>query len=694
MRTPPTSVSLWIPLAAFLVTLALGEPELRLKMTSSHSGISMVFFPGLDGVLVEGGSAMAVVPNGEAELRFPLPLGARSMRWDPLDGPGEFVFGRAWIDAPFWSIRLDPARFIARYQIQRISPEGDRVLITTTADAKDPALGINLPWVRILFAQLGVAAALALLAGLLMRAAAQPAARTAAARALTWARVNARHFNDVPKLVLIAAVFWFSSFASYMISVDEEAAMLRQDQGVWVGEGRWTIYLLTRFVVPQPVVPYVLHALFCLFASVAYVLLLRAHGMARDKRSLLLFPVFAAFPVWFFIAEFYENLFSAGVGLLLIAVAAAVFQTFVVAARPGWKRLLTVVAVEAVLVGTATGAFQSYLLGFTCIGLGVILVAATRTPAPPLRAVLEQVGALAAATCASAVFYAGVGRLFLWGLGLQLAYIQNYLKPAVLLANPLSVVDSTVREALNVYSGSSSIYGAGFAAAGALMTLGSISIVRMVKGHRRVLVAAVATACAAVPFALSLVAGGGMTIPYRALVGVPYVVWLFAAFAIHDRRAAWRAMTMAALAATAVQLMFLHSAYIAAIQLALEHDKALTAQIYGRVVEKFPDFNRQLPHQVDLYGSKSLLNAALLRIPLSTVGRSFFDWPGCDLGCRVRFMQLIGYEGLVPIEPDRVKTLMGEWANMPSWPSEQSVRKVGEVVLIKLGDYPDFSHRF
>lgn len=695
-RTPRASVSPWIPIAAFLVGFALAGAELRLPVTAARSGQTQVFFASFGGALSEGRSALGFLSGAQSDLRFPLPLGTPRVRWDPLNGPGDFTVDRPSIEVPLWSIRLDPPRFSGRHQILALTSDGRRIQVTTTPDASDPAVGIELPWLKIILAQLGIALAFAILAGLFTLSVTPPAARDAVARLLIFARAQLQTFQGVPLLALIAAAFWFLSLSTFSISVDDELAMFRQDQGVWVAQGRWATYLLTRFILPQPVVPFMVHALFCVLASAAYVLLLRAHGMASDRRSFFLFPVFAAFPVWFFIGEFYGNFFSAAVGLVLTAIAAAVFHAGVVRQPPiGWRPLLVATAISAVFIGTAMGAYQSFVLAFGSIGLGVILFAATRNPLFPVRLVLKQLGALGLTICAGGAFYAIVSRLFRSGLSQDVAYIDEFLRPALLLARPLVVVEATAREAFDFYGGSAAVYGAGFGAVGALMVLGTVSIARSVKGPGRVLlVLLISTACLGLPFALSLVAGGALTVPFRSLVGVPYVVWLFGAIALHDRRIVCRALTSVALVAALYQVAFLHSSYSASVQLSLEHDKALAGQIYRRVVEKLPDFNRQARYNVDLHGAKSFASRALVRVPTSTIGRSFFDWDGGNADRILIFMRIVGYDGMAPLGSDQRRAMLTEYATMPMWPAEGSVRRVGDAVLVKLGDIPGSTHQF
>src|SRR5262249_3281208 len=150
---------------------------------------------------------------------------------------------------------------------------------------------------------------------------------------------------------------------SYSLSIDDEFAAFRTDNGIWVAQGRWATYLVNQYIIPQQVVPFFPHALFCLCASLACVFCLRAHDLALDLKSILLFPMFAAFPTWYFVAEFYSNLPSVAFGLVLCCMAAMSFRHLADLTTKEPIRaasLLRALVLQAALIGTAMATYQSY----------------------------------------------------------------------------------------------------------------------------------------------------------------------------------------------------------------------------------------------------------------------------------------------------------------------------------------------
>src|SRR5690606_33295277 len=173
-------------------------------------------------------------------------------------------------------------------------------------------------------------------------------------------------------LATIVVGIWLYSLVAFSISIDQELAAFRSDQRVWIAQGRWLTYYLTVYVLPQPVVPYLPTLIFCASLLASYLLIITAHRFPIDIRAVVLFVVFCGFPVWYFIAEFYANLLSVAVGQLLVSYALVMFAIRDEEARL-WSRMrdrIWSLMAIGVLVGVATGAYQSFLAAFAAMAVG------------------------------------------------------------------------------------------------------------------------------------------------------------------------------------------------------------------------------------------------------------------------------------------------------------------------------------
>ena len=71
-------------------------------------------------------------------------------------------------------------------------------------------------------------------------------------------------------------------------------------------------------------------------------------------------------------------------------------------------------------------------------------------------------------------------------------------------------------------------------------------------------------------------------------------------------------------------------------------------------------------------------------VPTTTAGASFFEWDGGSPHRMVRLMNLIGYHQFVSLANARRPAFAKVYRQMPVWPRAGSVRRVGDVILVKL----------
>ena len=705
-RTSPMTTQLrkmlWV-LVAFFLTFGLFlyvyfGTELHLEVESTVSGKTQFFYPSNADALSQDHSYVSNLPVGRTKLVVPIPLSTQWLRWDPINGPGEFVVKSLYLKLPLIKITIPPEYVTANFQIAELAERADGISISTLKNARDPSVRIQLPWQKISGASTRYTLVLTslLFAAIFMLWRARKRANTLFVELAALFRNEGEAFNKLPLLILFACSFWFLSLASYAISIDDEYAAFRQDHNVWVAQGRWTVYLLTKFILPQPVIPFLPNLIFCISAAISYLVIVRAHIVEMNWKGILLFPIFMAFPFWYFIAEFYANLLGVSIGLILSSVALLIFSRSIsqlTGESVRKKTFLMLVALQGVLLGTAIGAYQSYLLAFFSMGLGLLVLNITRDSDVSFLRIIKQIAYLSLVTCTGFVFYQFVAFAFQAGLDVRTQYIDGFVNPTIFLERPWHVIFSTVVEAVKIYTGSGTVFGVSLRAIAVLMTLGLVTLYSSLPDRKwRAVGIALALGCIITPFLLNLLAGGAGRIPYRSMVGVPYVIWLFATLTLYKGSALLKGLAVIAIIVSTFQLVNAHATYNAATQLALEHDKALAAEIYYRIGKKLPD-NDQLTHyKVDFYGAKPF-TSVFPRIRDSTIGYSFFEWDRGNPHRIGTFMNLIGYEDIATVPDNKLKEFIKYYNDMPIWPSIGAVRQVGDVFLVKLGKQPGLTHQ-
>ena len=412
-----------------------------------------------------------------------------------------------------------------------------------------------------------------------------------------------------PFLILwaIFVLFYFSELAGFSLSIDDEYALLRTDPAVWLAQDRWLAYLIERFILPPPVLPFFPLFVFGALASLGYIVVAKCHDRdLADWRVLLLFVLFSAFPALFFLLDFSFVLPSFGVALLLACISLFLFDRAMDAmAEPGDRRgrLIGLFALQALLGAGAIGVYQSLILLVAAGCCGIFLLRYLRGPALPLRHILilhaYLLGALIASIALSYLVAYG-----LQGLTGQLStYTARFVRPDRLVESPWTVIQKMLAQYWEIYGGKRAVYGFRYVTFPALLVLGMAALAARA-WHRGRLVALLVIlymlGMTLIPFAINPLSGGRM--PYRTLVSVPYVFWFFAA-AVALSPIVWlRRVGIALVIVVALQCLYTFSSFQAQKRLVLDHDRQLASQIYQRIVAEVPDFDRTRTYQVEFYG--------------------------------------------------------------------------------------------
>jgi hypothetical protein len=399
-------------------------------------------------------------------------------------------------------------------------------------------------------------------------------------------------------LLLIFAAFYAVKLATPSLAIDDEMAVFRDKADYWIGQGRWMTYLVERYALPQPVLPFLPTALFGLLLSIAYLILLSGAGIAADRiEAYLAFPLFCAFPTWFFLVEFQANTPTTAVGVLTAAASAYWFER-VIDAQPrrgssSWHNLPQLVA-AIIFAAAAMGVYQSMTLLLVVLGLAMIAFKALSDEDRKAARVFADAILLAIVLGLALLAYGAVLAAFRAVMHVPPDYIDTFVRPELLLADPKDVLRRTYVTLWRVYTGAHQVYGAYAFAYGPIVLLGlaALGFTPQLRGRPgvRALLVAILVVMVLVPFAIHPISNGWL--PFRALVGVPGVMWFCALVAL---TVPLRWLPRAAL--VVVGLALLQTLYVGNLQrganaLVRQHDALVGAALYARIAEVAPDFDR------------------------------------------------------------------------------------------------------
>ncbi|MCF6122833.1 hypothetical protein EN904_08845 [Mesorhizobium sp. M7A.F.Ca.CA.001.07.2.1] len=481
-------------------------------------------------------------------------------------------------------------------------------------------------------------------------------------------------------LFAIFAAMYFSELASFPLSVDEEVTAFRTDASVWIIQGRWGAYLIERFLIPHPVMPFLAPAVFGAGCVAAYLLVMDViNKQELSIAEYACFAIFCAFPTWFFIVEFYSNIAAIGVGLFATALALWLIRKEEVS--PLSPRFLGAVGVGAF----AISIYQSFAPAILVLGIAISILQARAGRSESLPKDLLRTGILLAGAI---LFYVVGDAIFRSFTPARNEYFDSLSQPGFLLQHPATVIGRVLGAIGGIYGLDRRTYDVALWAIPLLLILGGWALLKELP-RSKLLLTAIAFASLLIPFGFHLLAAGSM--PVRSLVGVPIAVWMFAYVAVTSRESRTRVASTILMAVAIFQILVAQNYRQASNYLVDKHDTLMAGAIFDRL-SAARGFDVKRSYALSVFGAQPFVTN-YPKQPGSTVGHSFFEWDGGN-GWRIAYyMKLLGYSNLNGATPDQVDQTIVRLSAMPVWPAPGSVEIQGDIALIRLGEMPSYANQ-
>lgn len=682
--------------------LPISQPALHLDVLSNVSGATQIFYKLENGSYTNKYTAVSSISLDRKVLEFGLPYFNDPVRWDPVDAPFSLVIYRAWVSVFGVNVPIDPHAIAGGRHIDSVRVEADSVRVSTIKDAFDPQINFSvnsgrIQELRLIFCLVaGVLAALIAVLLSIFRIEIRVMLERIESLFININKVLvAENFNlrEFGIFFGIAALLHIYELSVFSLSIDDEYGAYREFPSVWIADGRWVSYLIERFILPQPVMPFVPNLIFCALIALSYMLVIRAHRLSVDWRVYISYPIFCAFPTWWFISEFYSNLPSAAIGTFMVSLSIFLFSR--IESELGSYRptlLFKTSLAPALALAIALGSYQAFLMMYIAMGVGIVLLTnANMVEFDRVGHKIERIFRLAFVAWLGLIIYLAINRLANYFSPTGYDYIGSFWRIHDFLNDPIGVFRLVVLEMLSIYSGSSekfgvSIYWFGF------LAIFSVAVILQGKSLKDACIAfSLWLALVSSPFLLHFLTGA-VYLPMRSMLSIAYVAWLMVILVLGARR--FVSIVVAALLVFLLELQMIavSGQYAASSFVAQAHDRMLAADIYRRMGESNPKFDRSNRIVVDVYGSKSI-DTIFPSPPSSTMRASFFDWDGGNLSRMLTFMKLLGYSNVSAASPQKRKELSSQFTEMPAWPASGSVKYSDGIYLVKLSQKPDPIHR-
>lgn len=693
---------MWVVFSVLLYHSSFTSPSLVINVDSRVAERSQLFY-GKDAAYTQASSAWQSITPGENRLVFPLQGDYSSMRWDLLQEPGSLkvndiyfsFFGKKQKPVP---VVLEPLNDIVL--LGQIASGG---MIVTTANAKDPQVNVIIDVKAVSLkekfasAGLGFLIAFCVIICILFKSiflGFLSQLEDFFARISLRLRADGFKASEIAWLFVIGCVFYSYFLSSFSFSIDDEMAAVRQDPAVWVTQGRWFVYLIERFLFAQSSIPFAPYILLVLGFSVSYALILRVHRCVPDWKSYALYPVFCAFPTWWAISEFYSNVPAVAFGIFFISLSLylAFLDDSEQSSSPAgvWLKNSAIV----LMLSCATAAYQALLLVYVTMLFGALLFRSRH------HGLSQQGGQLlkhsflflmknAVWVVLSVLCYGLISAVAQHFIAVSSGYIDKFIDYNAWLTQPGDAVSAILQEMKKIYSGDSTRYGADIGLASLVITGATLSLWCRHKGIAAVRLLLWAGVLI-MPFGLHVISAGGPP-AMRAMLAIAYVSWLACLLMLSVRRRAGLVLAGLLVGLFQLQIFSVTSQYMASATITQAHDRMLAADIYRRIGELSPSFDRNTPVEVDFFGLKPVKTVYGDGWWAPTQG-SFFAWDVGNIERMLTYMKVMGYQNLSAPPNDQRIAMTPVFLAMPVWPAMGSVQKVGDRYLVRLSQEPDPLH--
>ena len=480
-------------------------------------------------------------------------------------------------------------------------------------------------------------------------------------------------------LFLIVCLGYAYELSNFNLSIDDEFLAFGNICS-FVDLGRW-VHPLVHALWPRTVVPSGPFLLFAAGMALGFVYVARSWGIQRFRFfHYAVFAAYALFPTWLAQLEFAANVLPVGLGVLCVSMA----TWLTVRAEPmraGWPvaRLL----VAALLCAVAIGCYQSLGLLYSAWVVGAALLGMVGTEAScGWRTAAARVGLGLMVFLAATVLSLLVAKLALMACQIDVAaYAAERFKLSALWTQPRHVANAFVRDLGRPYHD----FWRSYPPAGSVFSLTLLGCgafcVASAGRSRWLAVLAGLSLLVMIPAAFTVVVAEFM--PARTYFASAASLAIVLLLAYRSARSSiGRGIVTGLACLVAVQGLYVNSVEQARGWVVQQYDRALAHDIH-RAIAQLGLGQDGAPSLVQ-FGGHVTFHSVYPSAPTVTTGASFFEWDGGDRYRMVSYMRLVGYTQYKAVDDAQAKALLPELAEMPSWPAPGSVRRVGDVALVKL----------
>jgi hypothetical protein len=490
-----------------------------------------------------------------------------------------------------------------------------------------------------------------------------------------------QYFRENTTLVVVMALILVAGYGFELfnlnLTIDEEIHAFSGRYAEWVSQGRWGMYLLHRFLLPQPVIPFVPLFIALVFHLAAILIVMRCWGIVSTLESLIVGAMGVAFSGMAFVYTFSTLNYGIGIGLFLISIS-----LFIYSKTSGWRQFYA-----AIPASFAISIYQTFLLVFACAFLVYFFSTEIRSERKKLE--LPKLIKMVGVGLLALLLYSVLQRIFTTLVDSSSGYIGQVVDVRYLLDAPHVVLDGFRSAISSVYTGADSVYGMRIDLFGVLLGVGALGVAANILRSRlsilgKVILAFLALALMLIPFISALATRGLLHI--RSLIALPMALSGLLALSLLGTPRPYKLLVGFLTAVCTFQFIVSSNLLFSSSRISLEADRLLAAEIIGRIDSAKSEAGASEVKYLEIIGYFERPETPITP-KIETFGTSFFEWDQGNIYRIVYFLKLIGYHDLQAMPPDRRGELIQIGRAMPTWPDTGSIVVLADSVLLKFGPY-------
>jgi hypothetical protein len=472
------------------------------------------------------------------------------------------------------------------------------------------------------------------------------------------------------------------------LTVDEELYALFPGQRLlWLGEGRWGMYILNRLLFPYPVMPVAPLFIALVFHILAVLIILDCWEINSRLEQIAAGSMMLTFPTLAYSYMFSTLNYGIGIGFFSVALSLFLF----VKKRGVWQWLAIIPIVFSIAI------YQAFVLVLAVVFVVYFLVDIRQG-----NQIWKNVLYLISMCVVSLLLYLFVQRLWMWRLFSSLGdaetnvlqdrnlYTQRYFDLAPLQDHAVRVFSNTWSNIMGFYSGSHPDYAIEIKVLGVAMIVSIFGLIINLVRYKlpvmdKLVIFFLSLVLLALPF-LGVPFSNGRVLT-RTLLALPFSIAGILLLGLVGSPRIVRISTLIIALFCVFQFTASTNRLFGASHLALQADRLVAIRVMDKIDEAKVESDIQDPTYLEVIGSYERVDT--LAIPQrGSIGLSFFELSTIGQPRIASFLEISGYQTLRSLPSSRLAEFV-EIANaMPAWPAEGSVQIVGDTVLIKFGDYP------